>query len=668
MGCPLFPTPKEESKSANAAPQPRRDEASDRTTRESSANPRREALTETIASLVRAVTNERYLRDQGDLNTSITARHTLELPSVLQGRNNPLDEEHTTNSNLTDLRSSFAQLVGIENQADLTRELISLGRLWQRPSELDTDDGVNSEDNELLHQGLGRLRVHTAGTMRNRLHRAGPERAEEADAASLVNNSTATSRREAGTQSQAASNTQQPAPNVLTQSWVGFEGSLAMLNRPRYNDSTFTGALSDHDMSPFPASVPHRGSEAEDEPHDVDRTATPPARSAAPSPTTTRTVRNTLGTDLYQHDPNCPCVDCRNTVRRLGNMDPWSGELVCGYFLWQTLGLIGKPFKHHVETLLKVLLYCLVGFKRNYLMTEMESSPSSPQPNKLESPYPISHVLTSNTDIDVDSMRTETKVQVHSGAKAIQFATISNAQTQVHTPHDADAAELSILHPQSPPISTADQVGELHLTYKTSGVDMLALSAAVSGASPSPAFDHQASDEEKLITVVVQISEDGSFVFNRAVLTRDKQAVIASDPDLENHSVAADLAFIWPEADVPVTMEYRYCLLFDGSLGIYLRGKLFAHLLVKESATDGRRLRDSQPRIEASALQQRTVDTVTRMAIAEGANFAFNYTADEETPGTFFHNDGDDVSSLAHSLRLGTGYSCPGCNGRSALQ
>ncbi|KAH6707905.1 hypothetical protein BKA61DRAFT_739156 [Leptodontidium sp. MPI-SDFR-AT-0119] len=47
------------------------------------------------------------------------------------------------------------------------------------------------------------------------------------------------------------------------------------------------------------------------EPHHIDPAATPPIRSAAPSPQlATGHFRSRHSPDLHEHHPNCPCIDC----------------------------------------------------------------------------------------------------------------------------------------------------------------------------------------------------------------------------------------------------------------------------------------------------------------------------------------------------------------------
>ncbi|CZT02318.1 uncharacterized protein RAG0_09541 [Rhynchosporium agropyri] len=52
------------------------------------------------------------------------------------------------------------------------------------------------------------------------------------------------------------------------------------------------------------------------------------------------------------------------------------------------------------------------------------------------------------------------------------------------------------------------------------------------------------------------------------ILFDEQLAVIAADPDLENRSMATDLAFLFTEAEIPHMSEYRYRLLPDGSVGV----------------------------------------------------------------------------------------------------
>ncbi|KAG4433873.1 hypothetical protein IFR05_010659 [Cadophora sp. M221] len=49
------------------------------------------------------------------------------------------------------------------------------------------------------------------------------------------------------------------------------------------------------------------------EPHYVDRAATPPIRSAAPSPQPV--IGYVRSPDLHEHHPNCPCIDCWTSPR-----------------------------------------------------------------------------------------------------------------------------------------------------------------------------------------------------------------------------------------------------------------------------------------------------------------------------------------------------------------
>ncbi|KAH7323487.1 hypothetical protein BKA65DRAFT_555169 [Rhexocercosporidium sp. MPI-PUGE-AT-0058] len=304
MGLPLFKTPKEDKLNEIATPQQERASA-----------PATSNRTEAIVSpeLGRLVARQSAAPDRSIDDLHARREHLRRREAELQARVEGLQLSEW-NRHREIIVDDPVQLL---TTATLPPSTMATERVW-----IDAPRSEVTNQNPAAHlqyiyvpmettHGLDMLGEHVATEIRQELGRQSGQRAEQSEVAIVTNDDGGMSNSPVGPQSptsypMGSSNTVSSDRNFL-----GRYSNLSSVwaGDPSTPLSTYATIPP---MEPIVESLSiAMAPESLRLPHNIDRAATPPVRSAAPSPqAATSHVRDRQSLDIHTHHPDCPCIDC----------------------------------------------------------------------------------------------------------------------------------------------------------------------------------------------------------------------------------------------------------------------------------------------------------------------------------------------------------------------